>query len=207
MAMKSIGEPELVQDISVKVERGEHPDVKDLAEALALVERYEMAGPDDMAFARAQIEEAAGQWRQLEDRRTAATKPLNAALREVNSWFKPAQEAVKKIEQAWKGKVVSAQLAAEAQARLLSQAAQELAKAGDMAGVKASMVAAADVTQIDTSGLSFRDVQRFEVVDARLVPVAYCSPDIRKIGEAIALGHEVPGVRVWTEREVRRTGR
>jgi hypothetical protein len=63
---------------------------------------------------------------------------------------------------------------------------------------------AADNLPPEAAGTHTRSVNRFEIVDASLVPRHYCSPDDRKIKAAIeALDDKtaiaIPGVRVWKE--------
>jgi hypothetical protein len=51
----------------------------------------------------------------------------------------------------------------------------------------------------DAGGVSFRKVQKFEVIDIAKVPAAYILPNEVAIRGAMKLGKEIPGVRYYFE--------
>ena len=92
---------------------------KDAQESLDLIRGLPNDTQDDMNLLGALGTEARQRVDALEERRKAATGPMNKALREINSWFKPARDFYQDGI-----KILNAKLA-EGQAR--AQAAQDAA--------------------------------------------------------------------------------
>lgn len=142
------------------------------------------------AAARAKIKE-------LEAKRKAATQPLNASLREINSWFKPAREGLELCVQALNARLLEAKSKAE---QAQDAALAEVEASGGQ--VDETTLAVAHATPQLPAGASTRKVPAYEITDADQVPRKLCSPDPAKIKllAATALDQgvtEVPGIRFY----------
>lgn len=130
----------------------------------------------------------------LEDKRKSITKPLNDATRATNALFKPALGALEEVEQVLKGKIAEYMQ----RKQIANTQALQLAAA---AATPEQAVRAIDSTSpvAPPAGVSVRYVWKFEVDAPELVPRELCSPDPKKIEAALAIGVQVPGVRVFQE--------
>jgi hypothetical protein len=110
-----------------------------------------------------------------------------------------------------KREAAAAKAARELQAKLDKEAAEANAKA-KADNPEAKVIVAPQVpepivpkeskiTRTETGTSSYqRKVWKAEVTDDSLVPREYCSPDIKKINDAVKMGtREIPGVRIWEE--------
>lgn len=126
------GEPEVVEKpAGVALAPLPPPDTqgaleKEAADAKAVlqgIEEFEVAEQADLDFADEVLGDVKRAWNELEERKKKATGPMNAALKEIRSWFKPAQDFYSKAEGILKGKIVSAhQKAQEEQDKALREA-------------------------------------------------------------------------------------
>lgn len=126
---------------------------------------------------------------ELEERRTNATKPLNKALKEINSWFKPSLEALGSLEQLIKAKITEYQNRRRLEAQASMEAVEREARQG---GTPEGLTAALEKIvepPAPLAGFSSREVWTAEVVDAAKVPREYCSPDPKLVR---ALADEAP---------------
>jgi uncharacterized protein with gpF-like domain len=175
---------------------------KELEAALLLVQEFSIATQDDVAFAEESRALTKGQWKTYESKRTKATKPFNEGLREVNSWFKPVQAALKAMEQEWNKKLKEFKVQQEQEQARLIEAARE---AEEPAEIRETLIAAAEAP-IQTTTTTFVDRWVFEVTDPKAVPREYLMPDEKKIGGVVAAMKDetnIPGVRAWNDPIVR----
>ena len=129
----------------------------------------------------------------LEKRRVSLTKPINAMLDSVNGVFNPTIKALKVATDALRTLMSDAKGAIDAKNRQLVQQQAQLIAANQphAAAIVHSGMAVAPVLE----GIKAREVLKADVTDADAVPLAYCSPDIRKIMYAVAAAtFEVPRV-------------
>ncbi len=75
---------------------------------MELAQNYEITSPEVAINAGDDLKAVKALAKQIEDKRTSITKPLNQALREVNDLFKPAKNWLKKAEGFLKGKMLLA---------------------------------------------------------------------------------------------------
>jgi len=133
------------------------------------------------------------QGKDLEKRRVALTKPINDMLNSVNGVFNPTIKALKAATDALRQIMSDAKAAIAAKNRVLVQQQAQLIAASQphAAAVINSSMAVAPVLE----GIKSRDVLKAEIVNPDMVPLPYCSPDIRKILYAVTSGtFEVPRV-------------
>ena len=179
-------------------------ELQDLKEALVLVRDYKInsVGSDgheeSLAFAEESRALTKGQWKKYEDKRTAATKPLNKALKEINSWFKPVQTILKNMEDAWNQKLKEVLMEARrVQEEKIAEA--RLSEAPDI--IKESLVEAADSVLVPET-VKFRDRWVFQIVDPSIIPREFLMPDEKKIGgvvSALKEDHGIPGIKAWND--------
>jgi hypothetical protein len=171
--------------------------------ALALVQKFEIQNQDDFTFLEEVLGEAKDLWKTVEERRTAFTKPANAILREFNSWFKPLQTSLKKIEVTTKRHLAQYRMAQEHEKqRLLAEAR----KAETPEIIRSTAIAAAEAVPITTS-TQYIDNWVFEVTDPDAVPREFLTPDLPLIGKTVKSLKgkvKIPGVRVWNQQIVRK---
>jgi DNA repair exonuclease SbcCD ATPase subunit len=163
----------------------------------------------------------------IEDARTRITKPLNDALRQVNQQAKDASAPLEAAETQIKRSVLaySAELErlrrdeqrrADEEARrerekLEAQAAKAAAsgkveKAAQLEQRAATVVAPViNMEAPKVTGISTREVWKFEVMNAAIVPREYLIVDetkVRKVVSALKGDTNIPGVRVYPEKNL-----
>lgn len=144
--------------------------------ALRELDTFVVASDDDSAFAADIIREVKGKHKELDDRRKEVTGPLNATIRTVNGWFKPALDALDAAERKLKSKVAlymqeSHRKAHEALVLVAAAPTAEQASAALMYSAPAVM----------PQGVSMRMIWKFRIVDESAIPARFCSPDPDKI--------------------------
>lgn len=169
---------------------------QDVDAALVALVNFEVLTEDDQNFAAEMLRDVKAKFNLLEEKRTSITKPMNAALRAVNALFKPPQEALEKCEKILKQKIAGYLQAKEDANRelLLAAAEAETLEEASLA------LATVEVVQAPT-GVSVRQVWKFEIINEGLVPVEYWSVDASKIKAAMGAGEPepIPGVRFFQE--------
>lgn len=161
--------------------------------ALEMVKEYQITDDESYGLAAEELKAIKAKAKALEEKRTAITGPLNAALKAVNALFKPPADALEQAERLVKGKMIGyteeqerkvreAQLAAEKVAREAEQKAAAEAAARAQAGaheaqddvaqhaLEASVSAAAAVAYIapapKVSGISkVRETTKVRITD------------------------------------------
>lgn len=182
---------------------------KEKQQAQSLLEQCSMLQvrtKDEVAFVAQVLAEIKGETKRLTARQKEVTDPLNQALKAARALFKPALELLGQCEAKLKDHLALAHQAAEAEKRAALQAAHEQAVAGDTKAAGQAIVkaeAAAELPQ--TEGVSYRSRWVFAIVNADIVPREYCSPDLKKIREVVALqkgATNIPGVAVREDTQV-----
>jgi colicin import membrane protein len=95
---------------------------------MELAQNYEITSPEMAVAVGDDLKAVKTLAKQIEDKRTSITKPLNQALREVNALFKPAKNWLKKAEGLIKDKLLKFQREQERIARELQAKADEEAR-------------------------------------------------------------------------------
>lgn len=181
---------------------------KEAADAEAVlqdIEEFAIAEQTDLEFANEVLGDVKRAWKELDERKKKATQPMNQALKEIRSWFKPAQDFYSKAERILKKKIdVAFQRAREEQDRAL-QEAQEAHAAGDETAVQEALTKSQAVELEQPKDVSLVEGWDFEIVDPSKLPRQYLVPDIQAIrGVVKALGDkaEIPGVKVFPKTTV-----
>lgn len=140
----------------------------------------------------------------VEDMRTSVTKPLLDQKRKIDGWFKPLTSLLEAAIDDLRRRVGAfASAERERQAKALQESAAAM-RAGQTAtavvAVQAANVAA--VNARGPKGTTVVDYWEPEVVDARVVPREWCTPDVERMREAGKAGKPptVAGVR-WHKKQ------
>lgn len=174
-------------------------EVQESKEVLEMVKEYQIVTQPDMDFANECLVEIKTKLKGLKARKEEATKPLNAALKVVRSWFSPVEDFYGQAEAIWKDKMGKWHLAEAEKQRQALAAVQAAHAAGDVQGVATAMATAAQATVEIPRNITVKEVWNFVVTDPAAVPREYCSPDVAKIAAVVeALGDKanIPGVSV-----------
>lgn len=123
----------MTNDLVLKVKRPDEALFKRSKASLSAAQEFEIHTPEDAEDAGAILREVKGLGKELEEKRTSITKPINQALREINALFKPAKAWLADAEQHLKSKMLQfqneqARIARELQAEADALARKERAK-------------------------------------------------------------------------------
>lgn len=138
-------------------------------DALAEIENFVISSDEDLAFAAEVLSEVKGHYNRLEERKKQATNPLNATLRTIRDWFRPAQDFYAKAEVTLKAKIADyhKRRQDERQAALLAASAAH--QSGDGLGTQAAL-AAVPPPPPKVEGVSVREEWSYEITDFAAVP-------------------------------------
>jgi hypothetical protein len=118
------------------------------------------------------LQDVKGKMKALEEQRTSATKPLLTAKTQIDGWFKPAKEALSKLETLLK-RAIADYTAAQQRARLEAMAA------GDH-----DTALAVPEPELP-SGISVRSIWRWRVLNEAAIPREYMTVDVDKINKMV----------------------
>lgn len=165
-----------------------------VSEWSALIKDFEIQNDEQQEQVAGVLRDVKKRSNQLEERRKEITVPLNRALGSVNDLFRAPRMKFDALEKTLKDKIAAyLRHKSEENSRMLREAA-----AAPTAALATQAIA--QVAPVaPPAGVSVRQVTKFEVVNADLVPHEFCSPDLDKIKLALSVGREVPGVRVFQE--------
>lgn len=186
-----------------------------------------IVSPEAYEHAGSLLKTIKGALRQIETQRTSITAPMNEALRNANAQAKAASAPFEAAEKRIKGAMITYsdeqerirqeeqrkadEAARKQREKLEAQAAKAAAagkddKAEQLEERAASVVA--PMIQRETprvSGVSTREVWKFEITDPSLIPRQYLEVDeakIRRVVQAMKNDANIPGVRVYAERQL-----
>jgi hypothetical protein len=152
-------------------------------DAFHRLEQFQIQNQEDFELAGEALKWIKERWKNLEERRTRMTKPINEGLRQINDFFRPAKDPLERAEAILKSKVGAYTLAQrEAQAKAMQEAAAAV-QAGQRDQAAALVQATAPTPQI--KGIAVKAKWAFRVVNEALVPREYLSVDPVKLEKAI----------------------
>lgn len=165
--------------------------VKSSEKLLSQVESIEINSVEVLNTSVEFLKTIKSKFKELEDQRKSATKPINDSLATINGWFKPATDSLKKIEDRMKGKIAAfIESREQEQDQALADGDQDMA-----------IALALDLP----NGVSVRHAYTYEITDSDSVPREYCSPDPKKIKATVESTREktnIPGVRAFRGRTI-----
>jgi hypothetical protein len=195
-------------------------EVKKLnSNALTLKERaqaLELRTEADLAIASDNLSEIARLKKAIEAKRVKFTKPLLSLKKQFDDEFKvylaPLNEADTIIRNKYrKCKAVLVEIARKEEERLRKLAEKRQIKAEEKALEKGEEfipppppVARVETPQKTIGGTTSVKVRKWEIEDATKIPREYMIPDEKKIGSLVRAGIPmIPGVRIWSEDDIR----
>lgn len=145
------------------------------------------------------------QLKALETRRKTVVDPLNGVVKEVRSWFKPAEEYLERCEAHLKQLVGAYQ--AEVARKNQEALAALSAAAAEQDQVKVAMAVGSIASTPKAQGISVREAWDWELVDENQVPREFLSVDPVKVNAyaRAAKDHEpspVAGIRFFRKQVV-----
>jgi hypothetical protein len=117
----------------------------------------------------------------LESMRTSVTKPMNAALREINGWFKPLRQICEHIEGRLKGQVGDYVAAQRRLADQQYQAAVVAHKAGNHDVARQALAVASEATTDAPQGVTVREEWTYVIKDGSKIPREFLIIDQKKL--------------------------
>lgn len=149
---------------------------EEIVPALEEIKTFEIQSDSDQEFAAEILRDVKEKYRQVEEKRTSITGPLNQALRGVNDLFRPLKTALEDAERLLKGKIAGYQQRVDEQNR---QALEEAAEAETPE--EAQQVLATTRTVQSPQGVNVRHVWKPKVTDASKLPREYLMPNMSKL--------------------------
>jgi len=189
-------DPQQALQTTLQAEAAEAKDV------LVMVKGFTIAGQPDVDFANECLTEVKGKLRWLKDKREEATKPMNAALKTIRGWFKPAEEFYEECEGLWKLKIRDGLTALDAAQQRALAAASQAHQAGDLRLVTEAMAVASQATVEAPANISVIERWGYKIIDEMLLPREYLMPDAQKIAgvvRAMGASTRIPGVEVFRD--------
>jgi hypothetical protein len=144
----------------------------------------------------------------LKARKETVTKPINEALKNIRSLFKPletqceeASDFLRQQLSAYQTKTLAEQQKKEAQ--LAAKLASGKISAETVASEIDKMSIVSSSTNTEDGDVKFVTVKKFEVINLAKLPIEYHLANDTAIRTAMKQGTELPGVKYWEEQSVR----
>lgn len=195
--------------------------------ALAAAESRAIITAEDYEIAAGELQAIKAKAREIDEQRKTLVKPIDEARKTIQAFFAPPLDWLAKAEAVLKGKLVvyqneqdrirreeqrKADEAARRERERLAERAAKAAESGKLEKAEQLSTQAATVVAPviqreppKVAGIQTREVVRFEITDAALLPREYLVPDesrIRKVANALKTDANIPGVRVWLEKAI-----
>lgn len=170
-----------------------------LQAALAEVPEIPVESDQDREFAGRMITAAAAEIKELEERRTSVVKPLNDAVKTINSWFKPNVEFLEQFKRRL-GDKLSLKLRALAAER--QEALAQIEAGRGTAPAEAFEAAHKDISGPST--VQVRKVTKWRITDRGQIPGNYFTLVLNedKVTAAVKAGEKVTGIEVYEEDQI-----
>jgi len=182
-------------------------EAKDAKEILAMVRAYRIEGQADVNFANECLGEVKIKLKEIKAKREEATLPMNAALKAIRGWFKPAVDFYAEAEAIWKERILEGlDRLADMQRRALDAAA-EAHREGDLTAVTEAMSVASQATIEAPANVSVVERWSWRITDAALIPREYLCPDEAKISgvvQAMKRDTTIPGIEAYPDNTLTR---
>jgi hypothetical protein len=200
--------------------------VAESQQILSTAKEFKIATNVSYQLAGEELKKIKGAAKRLEDLRTSITKPMDAAKKAVMDLFRDPSDWLANAERVIKGAMVAyqeelqrqareererAEAAARAEQERLAAASARAAERGEMERADSLQAQAEAVQPVaivreapKVSGISFREVWKFEITDPAAIPREYLTVDetkIRRVVQAMKADAKIPGVRVFSDKQ------
>ena len=220
----------MTDNVPAQIDRNALQIAESAAACVSLAQGFKIVERSGFTIAAERLRTIKQMQKQLEDKRTSVTGPLNEAIRAINDWFRQPGKRLKEAEDIYKDEMgrfereeqerIRRETAAAAEkARLereeLERRASKAAEAGKIEKAQELQARAETVTPPrpstvapQSAGIGFGEDWCFEVVDVSKLPRTYMTPDLVKIGQLVramkgGAGELLgEGVRVWSKPRV-----
>lgn len=140
----------------------------------------------------------------LTEEKEKLTKPINSALKEIRSRYKPAEEKLNIAIATIRSKMSAYQTEAtrvqkEQEQKIADKVFKGTLKVTTAMNKLSSIVQAETQVSTDSGSVKFRTVKKFEITDPNLIPKEYLMPDESKIKEAMKTDIKIPGITYFEE--------
>lgn len=176
---------------------------KDIEEGCAFADALTIESQDQYAYADKVLSLIATKEKEVEAKRKAVTGPINQALKEVNSWFKPVGIRLTQAKNGLKHKMLAYRAEVDRKTKEAAKVAAEAAQAGRFDIVQQQ--AAAMTVAPSAVNTTVRKTWNFRVDNLAALPVEYHLPNEREIRRAMrsmvdrGQTPELPGVTFYQE--------
>lgn len=191
--------------------------IAEVDKMVADAQAIEIKDEDSQKFAVALGGQAAKIAKAIDAKRKDVTAEASEYVKSVNGFCKLFTEKLDSTVKTVKSKIGQYQSRIQLERREAQRKAddaakklqEDLDKEAKEKGVEPVQVAAPIVPKEETvvrtetgSTAHFRVTWKAEVLDESLVPRSFCSPDMRKINDAVKMGtRTMPGVRIWEDKQ------
>lgn len=181
--------------------------IKEINPVIAQVSSIEIVSSEDMQNATSTLSQLNKYLDAMTVEKERLTKPINEALKEIRSRYKPTEQLLEEAISDLKSKMSSFQTLALAEQRKEEEKIAKRLADGKLkvetAIKKISEIDAPEAKVATEEGsVGFRTVKKFEIMDLILLPIGFHLPNEPKIREAMKSGIELPGVRYYEEQSI-----
>lgn len=179
------------------------------ADTIAYLRTFEVATQAQYEAAGEQAAKFKALFDTFEGERKELTAPLNAVVKRINDKVKPATTFLDTAIRLLKASMGAFVQREEERQRKELEAAQEMAKAGDVAGAQLALTRA--LTEAPkAAGVSVVEEWDFEIVDASKIPAQFMEPNLVAIRAYVKAmkqeGEVIAGVRAFSRKGIRQRG-
>lgn len=170
----------------------EHTLVSTVSYAERFLSPRAIANPQDFSIAGNDLTAIKTKYKELEELRKSMTKPLDESKKRIMDLFRKPLEVLETAEKAIKFALLSY---SEREAKAEAERKAQAETSGDME----LYIEVAPKAE----GVSTREIWKFEIVDEKLIPREWLTPDLNKIGQAARGAKDaisIPGVRIYSEK-------
>ncbi len=192
----------------VEIENKEVAVVKQQAtKALGAAMELVIKTSEDMSKATDLLSKIKTVGKMLKERKEAITKPLTEALNSARDLFKQPEQNHAEAERIIKGKMLDWQNAEDERKEKERLAIANRVEKGTMKPETAvkKMEAIVDTptsVQGKVGSVTTRIIKKYRVVNEKLIPREFLTPDMGKITEALKAGQSVPGAEIYEEKVI-----
>ncbi|MBW2672104.1 MAG: hypothetical protein JRD89_01645 [Deltaproteobacteria bacterium] len=171
-------------------------------EELVGIKSLEIDSQEDLDFANEILAEVKKKFKEIDAEEKGVTQPINASLKKIRDWFRPAKTAYTEAEKILKSKILAGIEAIQARQDAALLALQEAHKEQNVAATASALAVVQESAIEQPSNVSVIKKWAYRVVDFALVPREYCAPSPELLKAAVKASDgtiKIPGVEIFEE--------
>lgn len=177
----------------------EHTVVSTINYANQIAKERTIATPADYSIAGNDLAAIKTKYKELNEMRLDMTRPLDESKKRILELFRKPLAALQLAEIHIKDQMLAFS------ARIKAEEERKRKITTDAAGAMAVALEETFAIEITpkASGISEREIWKYEITDANLIPREWLTPDLTKIGQAVKGAKDmlkIPGVRIYSEK-------